>query len=423
MEKKITIMVGLVLLTGIMACVIALIRGVESDDNESLTIGSYYPYTYSGVVKEIIDDNTVIVEQTKLGDSIGGLIEVTYDELDVFDTFTVSYSSKVTLSVGDEVWFSLWSSSDLTEKEGKRYIKTDGLSVNEGGRLCYGYVKEIIDDNTLLVTEFPEENPEIASEFIIHFDKYELLESGDNYVEIEPELGDGVHITYNEEDVDKSGEQIRVECIKVRASSRENIGPEDILFITEYMWLEGEVVEIVNDNTMIVKASSENEHINKGDKVKVKYKYALREKIEVPREISIGDKVSVAYYSCDVESIGEDVLTALRVEIFNEYECLDGYVLKQRDENSAIVWIDDYSEAADGYFAIVKYDKYYDTIITEGNNIAYYEYEKEYKYDISVKVPREEEYIRLLCDKGNIEEDGLVVKIIEAEMITAVEWK
>ena len=421
MKKKIIIISGCMIfvILGIAVALLFNVGGIN-DEGESpgLTIGGYYPYTYSGVIKEIIDDDTVVIEQTSLGDSIGGIIEVDYEHLECFRM----KDKKVTLSVGDEVWFSLWSSSDLTEKDGKRHIKTDELSVNEGGRLSYGFVKEIIDENTQLVTEFPEENPEIGEEFIIHFDKYELWVKENEFIEIVPEVGDFVDITYNENDVDKSGEKLTVECVRVIATAREDIGPEDILFIKQYMWLEGEVVELVNDNTMIVKASSENEHISKGDKVEVKYKFALEEKIEVVQSVCVGDKVSVCYNSYDVENVDEDKLTSLRVEILNDYKYMDGYVLGQKDENSVIVWVEEYDAILGGYYVVAEYDEYYKTVIKTGENQDYYSYEDTYEadYEMNVSKPKEEACVRILFN-GN--SDNKVIKSVKCEMITEIEWE
>ena len=105
MKKKLIISgCGLLVVLGIVVAFLFNIGGAkEGVVFPKAAIGGYYPYTYSGVVKEIIDDDTVIVEQTTMGDSIGGIIEVTYDDLDLFDTFTASSSNNVTLSVGDEV--------------------------------------------------------------------------------------------------------------------------------------------------------------------------------------------------------------------------------------------------------------------------------------------------------------------------------
>lgn len=290
-QKRVLIIIGVVI--ALIVLVFLFIKLKRS------IIGSDYPKLYRGVVIEKIDDNTVIVEQTGYDEGNGELIEVTYDELKNYN----KHKKNVTLSVGDEVWFDIWSKDDLTEKDGKRYIKTEYLSVNEGGKLCSACIKEIIDDNTLVVTESYAGVARIGEEFTITFDRYEISK-GEEYIEIEPELGDYIDITYNEESIEKNGDGIKVKCVRVIAKERDNIGAEDILFITDRLWLEGEIIERGDDNSFIVQAAIDNEHIAKGEKVVVMYEKEVLDSLDLTLEECFDKKLRIGYYSYTVEKSG-----------------------------------------------------------------------------------------------------------------------
>lgn len=422
--KNVKLLVGCILLMFLGVAIVVLFNtGVGNSNIEDVMPtraprAQSVPDTYNGVIKEIIDANRVMVELRRQGEQ-DGFVEVVYEYIGNFDT---QECSNVPISVGDEIWVSVWN-DEIKEEDGKTIFEVDEISINPGGLLCSGVLKEIVDDSTLIITDIHIGEEYLGEEIEVKYEKYKVLKGEDDYVELDPKVGDSVSITFTEEDIQKNGDKVILGIQDVWGRYREDVGPEDILFITEYMWLEGEVTEIIDDNTMIVKASLENEHISKGDKVEVKYKFGLEEKIEVPRQVCVGDKVEVCYNSYDVESVDEDKLTALRVEILNDYEYMDGYVLKQKDENSVIAWIEEYDAFMGGYFAIVQYDEYYSTIIETDENKMSHEYGHECGYEMTVTEPKEEDYIRILFDRDNAGKDSKIIMPIKCELVTKVEWK
>ncbi|MBQ3061842.1 MAG: hypothetical protein IJD02_05310 [Lachnospiraceae bacterium] len=122
-------------------------------------------------------------------------------------------------------------------------------------------------------------------------------------------------------------------------------------------YINGEVVEIINESRVLIKITGDHDGFNVGDKVMVEYKIGLWIDGEdpgeaIPAEIFVGDTIGVQFWGDDVSQEGEyEMITINSITKYTEegenYRELSkehsnyiaGKVVEIKDENSVVVEI------------------------------------------------------------------------------------
>lgn len=202
------------------------------------------------------------------------------------------------------------SSSVEDEKTGKNEELTYG---GKSSSMPYtkGEVVEIGDGNTVVIdVKVNSDGYKIGDRIRVKYDEYveqNVTSPTLEEKEVTPKLGDIICIQYWQEDVNREGEldliTVLDATIYVEEFSDEKAKENEYMKV-----IEGKIVEVVDDNTILLEITKERGGVCVGDNVKVRFEKYLEENVvAVP---NVGDVVGVQFLELEKE---EDLIVVKEV--------------------------------------------------------------------------------------------------------------
>ena len=152
-------------------------------------------------------------------------------------------------------------------------------------------------------------------------------------------------------------------CLITRIGNDVNEEKEDKKLGTFPRYVEGEIIEIVDDNNIIIQIMQDVYPFEVGDKMKVEYGGALYDSMYFEVELKPKDVVSVLFFDGEIKKREEDyyIHKVSEVYLVSGDEEILGNVLEVYD-SKVLIEVDSGDEKEDGQKVMVEYKEYYEAV-------------------------------------------------------------
>ena len=152
-------------------------------------------------------------------------------------------------------------------------------------------------------------------------------------------------------------------CMIERSGNDEKEEKGDMTLGTFARYVEGEVIEVVDDKNVIIQITQNVYPLEVGDKMKVKYRGALYDAMYFLTKLKLNDVISVMFFdnALKKEEDGYYDVDVSEVYLVSGDEAISGNILEVYDDK-VLIEIDSGDEKEDGQKVMVEYKEYYEDV-------------------------------------------------------------
>ena len=155
-------------------------------------------------------------------------------------------------------------------------------------------------------------------------------------------------------------------CLIAQNENDEENKKEGMILGTFPRYVEGKIIEIVDDNNVIVQFMEDTYTFKAGDKMKVEYAVAFYDSVAIKIELKENDEIRVMFL--EGESIKKEdgyyIYKENEVYLVPEDETISGKIHEIYD-NKVLIEVDSGNEKEDGQKIMVEYENYYEKVNDE----------------------------------------------------------
>lgn len=151
-------------------------------------------------------------------------------------------------------------------------------------------------------------------------------------------------------------------CMIERSGNDEKEEKGDMTLGTFARYVEGEVIEVVDDKNVIIQITQNVYPLEVGDKMKVKYRGALYDAMYFLTKLKLNDVISVMFFDNALKKEdGYYDVDVSEVYLVSGDEAISGNILEVYDDK-VLIEIDSGDEKEDGQKVMVEYKEYYEDV-------------------------------------------------------------